>query len=93
MKPQVSSIISGLPPVLKVITGVPQASDSIFTVGKLSSGYYEQKDFIYNLENILLTPSEKEKVGAVELKKTNQAFFMRQPLSRGREKNLVNSPV
>ena len=34
--------------------------------------YSSEKDFIYNLENILLTPSEKEKVGAVELKKTNQ---------------------
>lgn len=41
------------------------------TVGKLTSGYYEQKDFIYNLESMLLTDEEKQKVGAVELKRTN----------------------
>lgn len=41
------------------------------TVGKLKSGYYEQKDFIYHLESILLKDEEKTKVGAVELKKTN----------------------
>ena len=35
--PDFSSIASGLPPVLNVITGVPQAKDSILVVGKLSS--------------------------------------------------------
>ena len=35
--PVFSLIISGLPPVLKVITGVPHAKASIFVVGKLSS--------------------------------------------------------
>ena len=35
--PEVSSIISELPPVSKVITGVPHARASMLTVGKLSS--------------------------------------------------------
>ena len=35
--PQFSSIISGLPPVLKVITGIPQEIASMLTVGKVSS--------------------------------------------------------
>jgi len=35
--PTVASIASGLPPVLYVITGVPQAKDSTLVVGKVSS--------------------------------------------------------
>jgi hypothetical protein len=35
-RPVVSSMASGLPPVLYVITGVPRAIDSMFVVGKLS---------------------------------------------------------
>ena len=36
-QPQLLSMISGLPPVLNVMTGVPQARASILTVGKFSS--------------------------------------------------------
>lgn len=35
--PQLSLMLSGLPPVLKVITGVPQARASRLVVGKVSS--------------------------------------------------------
>lgn len=40
-------------------------------IGKLESGYYEQKDFIYHLESILLTDDEMKQIGAVELKRAN----------------------
>lgn len=41
-------------------------------LGNLNDGYYESKDFVYELEMMLLTAEERSKLGAVELKKTNQ---------------------
>lgn len=40
-------------------------------LGKLGIGYYEQKDFVYHLEKLLLNDREMSTVGATELKKTN----------------------
>lgn len=41
-------------------------------LGKLNDGYYESKDFVRELEGLLFTPEEIRKIGAVELKRTNQ---------------------
>ena len=41
------------------------------TVGELNAGYYEQKDFICNLEKLILNYDELQTIGSVELKKTN----------------------
>lgn len=41
-------------------------------LGTLDSGYYEAKDYIYQLEKLLLTKEELENVSAVELKRTNK---------------------
>lgn len=44
----------------------------LFTlVGKLNNGYYESKDFIYELEKEFLTEEELKKVSSAELKRTN----------------------
>lgn len=41
-------------------------------LGVLKSGYYESKDFVFSLERLMLTDNEKNKMGAVELKRTNK---------------------
>ena len=41
-------------------------------LGKLTSGYYEAKDFVYKLEEYLLDRDEFSCVKAVELKRTNK---------------------
>ncbi len=41
------------------------------SLGKLNSGYYEAKDFVYHLEHQLFTSEELARIGAVELKRTN----------------------
>jgi hypothetical protein len=40
-------------------------------LGTLGLGFYETKDFVYEMENILLTKEELERVGSVDLKRTN----------------------
>lgn len=40
-------------------------------VGKLSMGYYESSDFIFFLEQLLLSQDELSRVGATQLKRTN----------------------
>lgn len=47
--------------------------DYLFSlIGKLNNGYYEAKDFVYDLEKYLFTDSELSQIGAVELKRTNK---------------------
>lgn len=41
-------------------------------LGKLNCGYYEAKDFVFNLENCLLGSNEFKCLKAVELKRTNK---------------------
>lgn len=41
-------------------------------LGKLNYGYYEAKDYVYDLEMNLLDDDERTKVKAVELKRTNK---------------------
>lgn len=41
------------------------------SVGNLSIGYYEAKDFFYNLERNLFNEDELKRIGATELKRTN----------------------
>lgn len=41
-------------------------------LGKIESGYYEFKDFVYHLEKLILTEQEQKNVGSVELKRTNK---------------------
>lgn len=42
------------------------------SLGKLNNGYYESKNFVHQLEMMLLNSEEQRKVGAVELKRTNK---------------------
>lgn len=41
-------------------------------IGTLQSGYYESKNFVYELEKCFFTESELEHIHAVELKRTNK---------------------
>lgn len=41
-------------------------------LGKLNCGFYEAKDFVFNLEQYMLTEEEFKQVKAVELKRTNK---------------------
>ncbi len=41
------------------------------TIGIMSDGYYESKDFVKYLQDMLLNEEEKKQIGSVELKRTN----------------------
>lgn len=43
-------------------------------LGRLNDGYYESKNYVYQLEKQLLTVDELKNVGAVELKRTNRDY-------------------
>lgn len=43
-------------------------------LGRLNDGYYESKNYVYNLEKNMLTDEELKHVGSVELKRTNKDF-------------------
>lgn len=46
--------------------------DFLFScIGSLSFGYYESKEFVFELEKYILTDKELDKVGVVELKRNN----------------------
>lgn len=46
------------------------------TVGSLSNGYYESKDFIRDIEYNILSDEEKKNIKGVELKRTNKDGYV-----------------
>jgi len=46
------------------------------TIGTLSDGYYESKDFVRDIENYVLSAEEKKNIKGVELKRTNKNGYV-----------------